>query len=53
MFYYFLSFFQYIWPLARPNIAEKEAAIVEKAPGRVRDGFGKVRDGFGMGLESR
>ena len=27
-------------PPARPNIAEKEAALVEKALGRVRDGFG-------------
>ena len=34
-----LSVFPYIRPLARPNIAEKGAGIVEKA--RLRDGFGK------------
>ena len=45
-FDYFFAFFPYIWPLARPNIAKREAAIEEKAPGR-------VRDGFGMGLGSR
>ena len=42
----FSAFFPNIWPLAGPNIAKKEAAIVEKAPGR-------VRDGSGMGLGSR
>ena len=35
------TIFAYIWPLAGPDIEEKEAAIVEKALGRVRDGFGK------------
>ena len=41
MFFDYCSpFFAYIWPLAGPNIAEKGAALVEKAPGRVRDGFG-------------
>ena len=36
----FSTFFPYIWPLAGPNIAEKGAAIVEKALGSLRDGFG-------------
>ena len=38
--------FSNIWPLARPNIAKKEAAIGEK-------GAGRVRGGFGPGWESR
>ena len=53
IFLYFLLFFgifSYIWPLARPNIAKKGAAIGEKGPGRVRDGFGWLRDGFGEPL---
>ena len=41
-FLYFSSTCLYFWALAGPNIAEKGAALVEKAPGRVRDGFGTV-----------
>ena len=33
----FSAVFQYIWPLARPNIAEKGAALVEKAKLSSRD----------------
>ena len=38
-FFVFSAFFQYIWPLAGPNITEKGAALVEKALGRVWKGF--------------
>ena len=41
-FYIFFGRFLYIWPLARPNIAEKGAAIVGKALGRVREAPGRV-----------
>ena len=34
----FSAVFPYIWPLARPNIAEKGVAIVEK----LGEGFGKA-----------
>ena len=37
----FSAVFPYIWPLAGPNIAEKDAALVKKALGRVWEGFGK------------
>ena len=36
----FTRFFQHIWPLARPNIAEKEAVLVEKAELSSRDQVG-------------
>ena len=41
-FNFFSAFFQFFWPLARPNIAEKGAAIVER-----------VWEGFGTGLGIR
>ena len=37
----FQAVFSYTWPLARPNIREKGAAIVEKASGRVWNDFGR------------
>ena len=38
-----IDFFSYIWPLARPNIAKRGAAIVEEAANFVNVGFWRLK----------
>ena len=48
---FFSAVFLYIWPLARPNIAEKAAALVEKAKLSSRDQVGCQRRRLDHGLK--